>query len=102
MAPLYNDGAIITSSDREAVDAVEERLTAEVAKTTLSTIDDILQTFEKPQKKRKKADKLQIPRRVCAKVGWPLFASLVTAGLVAAAISLILAQLTRCASRQCL
>jgi hypothetical protein len=96
MAPLYNEGKLIPEAlDKDIADDVERKLATDVALQTLNTIEDVLQTFEFPHKKKKKTKSL-LPKRLCARIGVPLMIFLFVVGAAAAMAVLLLEQMARC------
>jgi hypothetical protein len=85
VTPLYNSAPVTLEDEEDGLrKEVEQKLTTDVAKNTLDTIEEVISSFENPVK-RKKNSSVLLPRRIWATFGWRfILGILVIAALVGA------------------
>lgn len=97
--PLYNESPLVQEVENDGVDNVERKLVADAALSSVDVLDGIIQSFEGPRRKHKKATaRKMLPKNVCSRIGLPVLAVLTFGLLVAAVVSLAIAQARECVS----
>ena len=95
MAQLYGNDIlsepVLTSSE-----SIERKLASDVADTTVSTISDIISTFENPVK-REKNSSTYLPKKLLRRLGVSILAAVVLLLALAALVVVATTQFSECA-----
>jgi hypothetical protein len=94
-APLYNSTPLIDVEDGQGLAKdVELKLTSDIAKNTLDTIEEVIASFENPVKRKTKSSVL-LPKRLCSKVGGGVLLGIIVIALLIGATFLAVFEANR-------
>ena len=81
-APLYSTVPIVPD---ESTEQVESKLTVDVADSTLSLVDEVLDGYQARASRKDRASKTKAFRKACARITLPVIVFLIFAGLAVSA-----------------